>query len=781
VTDQIPDPAALNQVTAILKNTDGTQNIYITQDPAMNALTLTLTNGLSDTIVFPRGTPTAYDKLPPGQSAVYIYLNGLIDNADIARFQPSALNWAADTFTDPSSRQQYLVIAPESQVTVPPGQALTFQLANVRVQGSPSHGTADIALAGTNVTGLTSDARLFVNVVDPPPPGDQVLPVEIGFDTPVVYTGQPQSLILRLVNKLQTAPLVPDGSKAWQGKTPTFQLTLVYGDDSGALTTGSNAARIGMGIYNDYDNVWHLPQRNGQVQDPYWIMQPDINRGGTVLGAGEHASIEFDITGIEATLPQGLDHALTLAYVSWYDIPGYKPGWTTLIITKKAGPWVNKFTTDPPLVPPGGPAVLTWDVWHATGVHIEAPQVDPTHDYPLSGSGPTPPGAINVPLGTTVTLIAYKNVLSDRKVTAGGVRQPQDDVITATAQLRITGVSRTDVSASIGSLGAIVIPAHRARAFLFQMNSGRDLANQLTKAAILDTSTKTITGTVDLESLIPSPGGGIVIQDAVPSPDGGVIHVLVSSVAEEKYYVLPLDVSAATYGRPVSKGSLGPWASPGPRLLATPDGRTVFASVWGGSESGKSYVYAFDAATYESKGSWTWEPDRTNAFVMAVASNADGSVLLMSGTSGPAVIDVADGFTQKARLSLNQVIRKPLVSPDVTRAYYLCAPQMDPTQTSLVAVDVNPGTGTLRTAKVAKLKLNPDVAHAAALSPDAGTLYMLTSADTVTAIDTTTFAGTPYPCGINGQFRPLVIAAGPQAKVLYSLTSSDTVSILTLP
>lgn len=783
MSDQVADPATVGEVTAAFTNADGTHNVYITQDPTVNALTLTITNGLSNTITFPRGTPVAFEQLPPGESAVYIYPNGLIDNADVAAIVPSATDWAAGTFLDTATGLQYLVMAPTKQVTILPGRALSFQLAHVLVAGSPRGRVADIFLPGA--TPEQDNLEPYVNIANPPAAGRQPLDVQIRFYTADVYTGQPQTLTLQLINNGQTA-LVPKGTASWNGLTPTFQLNLVYGDGAGALTTAVGAAGLIVTPAADYGNIWQLPLAHPEDKMPWWILQPDPNGGGTVLGTGENASIEFDITGIEATLPEGVDHAITVAYVSWHDVPGYNDGSTALLINKKHGPVVT-LTADPPSVPFGQTSVqtvLTWDAKYANAVRLDAPQVPPGSTFAPSGQGPGEHG-IDVPLGTTLTATAYKYLSPDPAATAGEPARPAADVITATAQLLITGVTRTNVSAGIGSLGAIVIPANSISAFLFQMNSGRDQSNQLAKAAILDTSTRTITGTLDLNGLVPSSGGEIVIHDAVPSPDGTTIHVLVSSVEREEYYIVPLYVSTATYGQPISKESLGPLDVAGLRLLATPDGKTVYASAWGGLEVGTSYVYAFDADTYETKRSWTWQPDRTNAFVVAVASNADGSVLLMSGTTGLAVIDVAGDITQRARLSVNQLIKQPLVSRDVTRAYLLYAPPMNPTRGGLLPVDVNLRAGTLRPGKGTSLTLDPDIDHAAALSPDAKTLHVLTGADTLTAFDTTTFGTEQYTCGLNSDFNPILIVSGAQSNVLYSTGhneyTNDTVSILTLP
>ncbi len=805
MTDQTPEPVPLGQVTAALENADGTQNIYITRDPAVNALTLTLTNGLSEAIVFPPGKPVAYDELPPGQSAVYIYFNGLVDNTDIANVHlseiyPAAPPWAAGTFLDSTTRQQYLVIAPAGQVSLGLGQALTFRLASVLVPGPPCSGTADVMLAGTNVTGLASDTGLPIQIVNPPSPGDQPLLVDldIGFDTPAVYTGQAQSLTLHLVNQKQDAPLVPGGSDAWQGKTPTFQLTLVYGDGAGALTTVGNAGQIGVGIRNAYGNHWHWHRFPGR-QGPYWFLQPDLDGGGTVLGTGANASIEFDVTGIESTLPDGLDSALTVAYVNWYDIPGYRPGSMALTITKKAGPQVT-LTADPPWVPPGQsgvPTVLTWDAQQATVVRLDAPDVPPGATFPLSGRWPGQ-GSINVPLDTTLTATAEKYLSSDSTVTGGEAARPGADVITATARLRIGRAPRTDVSAGLGDLGAIVIPARSASAYLFQRQIGRVRPSQLTKAAVLDLSTHAITGTLDLNSLIPAHGGGTLIQDAAPSPDGRTIHVLASSGdavtgPAPEFYILPLDVASGAYGRPAPLGTLVPASGLplGAGLLPSADGNVVFVSV-ADMKSGDMYISALDAATYAAKPSLSWHGrlDQPPYPAILATCNADGSMLLMADWAQLMIINATGGFIEVSTLPIGQqlklILGPPVISPDATRAYILGIDGLqEPMNASLLAVDIDLGAGTLSLAHNTPLGKVLDDAGPAALSPDARTLYMVVHADTLTAFDTTTFDATQYLFGADRNFTPLLIASGPQQKVLYT-TGHDqytdgTVSILMLP
>ena len=776
---------AAGEITAALQNSDGTSNVYITSDPSVNALTLTLKNGLSNAVVFPPGTPVAYGDLPSGQSAVYLFLNGLIDNGDIANIALSATGWTAGTFTDSITGLQYLVIAPGSQVTLPPSGTLAFTLGNVLVQGSPRSGTADVDLAGaTGVNSLQSDVSLFVNIANPPQPGKKKLDVEIGFDAPVtVYTGQAQSLTLHLVNKGKK-PLVPDGTNAWGGVTPTFQLTLVYGNGAGALTTVAKAAQIGMVISNEYGNVWLPPDRRTQGKSPYWILQPDSDGGGTVLGTDENAAIQFAVSGIDATLPSGLDSALTVAYVSWHDVPGYDDGSTGVVITKKAGPRVTKFTADPASVPAGQSAiqtVLTWATAHATGVRFEAPQVNPAQTFWTSGSGPVE-GGISVPRATTVTVIAYKDISADRLAEPGGAPGEGDDFITAKSSLFITGPQRTDLAIGLGSLGDIVIPAASTKAFIFQMNQGQTWLSQLTQMAVLDLSTGKVTGIVDLVSLIPSKGGGTLIDAAVPSPSGSVIHVLASSGdgaswLPVEYYILPLDVATASYGTPVPLGTVVPSGQPlVPSLFATPDGSTVYVSA-SDFKTNDTCVVALDAGSYSVKGSWTWQAQQNQQSLgpaSPIASSPDGSVLLMSGIAGLATINVTGGFTVTSMLNIGQQLKMlfmdtPIVSADGTKAYCLAGDNItDPINGYLLTVDADLSTGALTLAGNLPLGLSSYLAGPGALAPDGKTLYLLTNVDVLTAFDTATYHAVPYYCGVNGQFTPLQIVSGSTPNVLYS-------------
>ncbi|GIH25346.1 hypothetical protein Aph01nite_36560 [Acrocarpospora phusangensis] len=788
------------QVTAALKNADGTSNIYITRDPTVNALTLTLTNGLGAPIVFPPGTPVADGSLPAGQSAIYVYLNGYIDNADIAAFEVSAPGWKAATFAD-ANDFQYLVIAPVSQVSVPQGGALSFRLGNVLVSGQPISGNADIDLAGAQgVTDDQADVPLFLNIANPPQPGLKTLPLKIDFNQPSVYAGVPQQLTLHLVNP-GDAVLVPGGTGAWQGHTPTFQLTFVYGDGPGALTTVPDAAQIAMSIGDAYGNVWQPPQRHVQGQGPYWIMQPDPDGGGTVLGSGGQGIIEFALTGIEATLPGGLDEALTLAYVSWHSVPGYNDGSTTVIITKKPGPEVLSFSATPPVVPYGQATVqtvLTWATDHTTGARFDAPGIASGQNFAPSGSGPIT-GGIRVGLGTRLTLIAYKDISggegdSGRKGRSRGGRgrKRASEELIASAVLDIGGVTRGDVATGLPSLGGIVVPKGAGKAFLFQINIGMRITQPLTRGAVLDLATLKVTGGFDVGPIIPpSRSGGTLINAAAAGPDGKTIHLIASSGNGDvsrlspDYSILPLDVGTARLGKPVGLDSLAPSGQPSiPYMLVTGDGKTVFI---GNSDMStrRLCVAALDPATYAVRNSWVAPADPALGMEGVAAVSPDGGKLLLAGFGGLAVVDVANGFVTKDTLYVSQRLRvmvaNQVVTADFTRAYCFCVDSVkSPAHGSLLTVDIDPVTGALALVSDTPLGLTRTDGPIL-LSADEDTLYLNSQAGTLTAMDTATLQAIPYGCG---DFTPLLVANGSAPGILLATgangVSTDTISVITI-
>jgi len=148
-------------------------------------------------------------------------------------------------------------------------------------------------------------------------------------------------------------------------------------------------------------NVWKPVARQQQGQYPTWIMQPDPNGGGQVLGAGPAASISFDISGIITSLPQGL----TFAYVSYSNVPGYDDGFFALEILKVDPVQIVSFSATPSSFSNAtGPSAstLAFEVLNASYIHI----TNTTYARAITGSDFKDSAPVQLTATTTFTLVA---------------------------------------------------------------------------------------------------------------------------------------------------------------------------------------------------------------------------------------------------------------------------------------------------------------------------------------------------------------------------------------
>lgn len=337
------------QIETGWSNFDGTPTIYITTDSGLNNVSLTLVNQVGDTVTFPPGTPAAFGQLPAGQSAIYLFFEGLISNAQIRAIQVTregATPWNVASFVG-ASGLAYLVLAPTAQEQIPNGQGLEFQLTNILASADNSAPVYVTVAGATGIDPPLANTQVLVNVQDLPAPGNQALDLVVGFaGNDLVFTGgQANTLTLFLTNPNST-PLVPGGSSSWGPNPPTLQLSLVFGDGPGALTSAAESSQISVNIDDAFGNVWKPVAKQSQGEFPTWIMQPDPDGGGTVLGTGQNASISFDIAGIVTQLPQGL----TFAYLSYRNIPGYDDGFFALEILKVDPIVISSFAASPPTI-----------------------------------------------------------------------------------------------------------------------------------------------------------------------------------------------------------------------------------------------------------------------------------------------------------------------------------------------------------------------------------------------------------------------------------------------
>jgi hypothetical protein len=424
------------QIQANWANFDGSQTIYITTDHALNVVTLSLTNQLGNAITLPPGTPVAYGSLQAGQSAIYIFFNGLITYEQVQAMKIAAKGpgtWLTNSFNDPSSGG-YIAMAPSARVEVDNGTGIEFTLTDILASTSNSGQVVIAIQGGIGIADSQSSPQVFVSVQKAPPENNQALNLVVGFaGSDLVFTGgQANELTLFLTNPNRN-PLVPGGTGSWGSDPPTFQLSLVFGDGDGALCTKALADGIAVNLGDTFGNSWKPVEKKQQGGSPTWYMQPTKTQaGGYVLGTGEHASIAFTITDIVTHLPQGL----TYAYLSTRNIPGYNDGFFVIEIIKVNPINVKSFAANPPsIVDAREPTLVTlsFNVENAGYVTI----TNSSYGKPVKNDILNDSTGVKVYATTTFTLIATNfvtgQVLSQEltvPVTAG---QPAADALVMSA------------------------------------------------------------------------------------------------------------------------------------------------------------------------------------------------------------------------------------------------------------------------------------------------------------------------------------------------------------
>lgn len=384
--------AAEPSLRAAWSNVDGSSTIYDTDDPTFNTITLTVLNDTGAALTLTAGRPVP-EGAPADGSALYMDFVGLLSDDCINQISWQASGWSFATFTSETS---YLAAAPDENWIWAPGGELIFTLSGIVTSRSATSGNILLSFAG--VAGLPpalSTCQIFVNVQNPPS-GPQPLNAVITLSETdlIVADGSPQDLVLTISNSNST----PLGPLPWP-EPPTFQLTFVYGDGAGALTTRGLGGDISVSILSGAGNVWKPVSLLDQGHQPYWRMEPDPNGGRPVLGVGVDASVSFLISGVIATLPEGV----TLAYVSHRNIPGFGDGFTALEIIKVAPMRVDLRVVDSALQPNGlVAATLQFAVDNASYVSItNTSYAENTNGLPLIDTWP-----VSVAQDTVFTLQA---------------------------------------------------------------------------------------------------------------------------------------------------------------------------------------------------------------------------------------------------------------------------------------------------------------------------------------------------------------------------------------
>lgn len=398
---QLAAPAP--QVQISWANYDNTPTVYITSDPSLNVITVTVQNGLPGSLAFAAGAPAEYGQ-PLAGSAIYVAFSGLLSAEEIASIVVTAPGWTPATYDQPPSLGQYLCIAPDDDLTLASGDAFQFTLSGFTCADPIASGYVQFML--TQVSGYSGPDPVQVNiqVANPPQPQNQILNLLVGFaNTDTVVTGATANELVLTLSNPGTKPLVQG---AWTA-TPTLQLNFVYDPAAAsALTTAENGAQIVVDVGETNGGDWRPVAAYPDAPSPYWVMQPAADNPA-VLGPGSapSATVSFDISGIVTALPPGI----TLATLSYWNFPGYNDGQFVLPVVKVDPVVITSFestiATLPATVPdPTQPATgtLSFTVENAGFVLItNTPYAKQATGSPFSDSCD-----VSVDTSTTFTLIA---------------------------------------------------------------------------------------------------------------------------------------------------------------------------------------------------------------------------------------------------------------------------------------------------------------------------------------------------------------------------------------
>ncbi|MBW2569003.1 MAG: YncE family protein [Deltaproteobacteria bacterium] len=343
-----------------LVNSNGDPIIYVAGDSSLNDLTFTVTNNTGNDLSLTASDSSFHIAFGP---------NLCVDQENI---QVNDLaEWDSNYV---SGRFSYIEIKPSSDITFGDGQNLQFTLTNITSSGT-SGDNDNVTIAYYSIGGFEDGSyQLPFSLADPPSTEKKDLNLIHQFiSSNIVYltkdSANPISneLVFSLSNPSKTGPLIPD-DVSWGDNTPKFTISFVYGASPayGALTTTQNASDININIDKSYGNDWQINKRAGG-STPYWELSPNPDNH-EILGTGQNASIDLDITDIVTELEAGT----TLMYIQNSNIPGYNDGCYALQIEKKLPtPGILSFFVLDPVIDEEDSTALSWQTYGVKSVTLQ--------------------------------------------------------------------------------------------------------------------------------------------------------------------------------------------------------------------------------------------------------------------------------------------------------------------------------------------------------------------------------------------------------------------------
>lgn len=364
-----PDP----QLTFDVGNPGAPHTIFITRDPAVNRVTLTIATTADVSLAAGRPVPPRSASRAVG-SLIYVDLSELeLSDAEFAALELRNDAWAFDRYAD----VRKLCLAPVERIELRAGGSVSIAIDRLTLADPPSGASAQLVATYYRVppatdgnVGVVSDFQVLLQ--EAPHAGRNLHPaIKAQVSQPWVIAST--DLFPGVVNDLRVVLAPGDRPRsARAGSETSFSLTFVYADGwpgYGALCTRREARAIrvtaGAGAGD-----WEITRGGGQ--SPAWLLKPPA---GEILGNPDTGTVELKLDGLVSSLAGGP----TLALLSYSGIEGYKDGSYALLLQKLPHVGISALEVTPnPVVLRDGVAdvVVSWRVEHAGALSL-APLHEP--------------------------------------------------------------------------------------------------------------------------------------------------------------------------------------------------------------------------------------------------------------------------------------------------------------------------------------------------------------------------------------------------------------------
>lgn len=413
------------QLSYSLDNPGAADTIFVSADPADNALSLILSasavSGFAPGVLVPPADA-------PGGSGSLLYFDlsplGLSD-AEYSAIELTAAGWDAQRFDG-----QVIGFTPTAAVSLAPAPAsIAFALQGFAMAQAPGS-SASLSVLAYRVSGVTSGSFPVsgnITVIFQLPDNDTgnlATAMQVSMTPTQVISSidgcpEVQNRLMLTMTQNPAAPIVTAGVDT------AFSLNFVYADDAngyGALLTVAEGKALEITAGPGATGWTITPNLN--ADPPFWTLTPPANT--PLFGGGAQSTIAFDIANLVTRFQPGP----TVALIGYSDVPGYKNGSFAVTLIKQPHVTIGSFAVSPQQLALNedatAPVEVTWTTSFATELTllVNGQQIDVTNrtSYPLAlrdsaniqllAQGPTPGGGDNRALSAIVPVQVFPLIKS---------------------------------------------------------------------------------------------------------------------------------------------------------------------------------------------------------------------------------------------------------------------------------------------------------------------------------------------------------------------------------